>query len=151
MTETSSSSATDLTTARSNRSWPRFILWLVIFLSGVIVGGGTTLLVVRNNVLASIHHPEDMPARLARHLQRMLDLDAQQVQRVEQIFRDRQQALQALRREFQPKIEKELDRVNEEVSTVLRDDQRDKWRSRFRTLRNRWMPALPAGKLIPDA
>jgi hypothetical protein len=144
MTETSSLLQAGAPPATSTRRTSlRVALWLVIFLSGTVVGAGTTVLVIRDQVLTSIHHPEDMPARLARQLQRILDLDQQQAVQVERIFRQRQQALQELRRDVQPRIEREIDLAAEQVSEVLRPDQRAKWQARFRELRAKWLPALP--------
>ncbi|MHB0956652.1 MAG: hypothetical protein ACYC0X_09390 [Pirellulaceae bacterium] len=130
-------------TANGRRVWVRIALWLVIFGSGAIVGGGTTLLVVRNQVLLRIQHPEQMPTTLARQLQWKLSLDDSQRAEVESILYRRQQALQELRREVQPKIEQQLDQTEREISQVLREDQRTKWQTRFRTLRSRWLPPVP--------
>ncbi|MHB8973809.1 MAG: hypothetical protein ACYC3X_16595 [Pirellulaceae bacterium] len=144
MTDASSQpSVAHVPAAPGRRAWLHCVLWLVIFGSGAIVGGGTTLWVVRNRVLVSIRHPEEMPAVLARHLQRMLQLDDQQRVDVEAILQRRQKALQALRRAVQPKIEQELEQAEREISAVLRDDQRTEWQTRFRTLRSRWLPPLP--------
>lgn len=144
MTDVSSQpSMAQVPAAHGRRTWLHCVLWIVIFGSGAIVGGGTTLLVVRNRVLVSIQHPEDMPATLARHLQRMLDLDDQQRVDVETILQRRQKTLQELRRDVQPRIEQELDQAEREISEVLRDDQRTEWQKRFNNLRSRWLPPLP--------
>jgi hypothetical protein len=131
------------TPARRRRGWRHWCLWLVIFSSGAIVGGGSTLLVIRDRVVYHIRHPEEMPDILARQLQRSLGLDESQTARIEQIFRNRQKALQALRRDVQPKIEQELDRTEQEVGEVLSAEQRAQWQARFRRLRDRWLPRLP--------
>lgn len=132
------------------RTWLVVVLWLIIFGSGVVVGAGSTLWVVRNRVLYGIQHPERAPAGLARHLQRMLGLDDAQRAQVEQIFERRQKELQKVRRAFQPEVEAQLDQVEQEVSAVLNDVQRAEWQSRFRELRVRWLPALPPALSGPE-
>lgn len=132
------------------QTWLVVVLWLIIFGSGVVVGAGSTIWVVRNRVLDGIQHPDRAPAGLARHLQRMLDLDDAQRAEVEQIFERRQKELQKVRRAFQPEVEAQLDQVEQEVSAVLNDVQRAEWQTRFRELRNRWLPALPPALSGPE-
>ena len=132
------------------RTWLYVLLWLIIFGSGTVVGAGSTLWIVRNRVLEGIQHPERAPAGLARHLQRMLDLDDTQRDQVEDIFEHRQKELQKVRRAFQPEVEAQLDQVDKEVSAVLNDVQRTEWQSRFRELRDRWLPALPPALSGPE-
>jgi hypothetical protein len=132
------------------RTWLYVVLWLIIFGSGTVVGAGSTLWVVRNRVLDGIQHPERAPAGLARHLQRMLDLDDAQRDQVEHIFERRQKELQKVRRSFQPEVEAQLDQVEQDVSAVLNDVQRAEWQTRFRELRARWLPALPPALSGPE-
>lgn len=124
-------------------SWLRLVLYLVIFASGCVVGAGVTVIVVRNGALFAVHHPEEMPSRIAARMARALSLDDEQTREVECILRERQSALQDIRREFQPQVENELDRLEEQVSAVLNDQQRENWRDRFDYLRRTWVPAPP--------
>ncbi|MBN2476509.1 MAG: hypothetical protein JXB62_17980 [Pirellulales bacterium] len=126
------------------RAWVRLLLSLAIFVSGVVVGAGGTLIVVRNRVLHAVHHPEDMPAVIAARLRRTLSLRDDQAQQVEQILRQRQLALQEIRRRFQPQVETELDAVEAQISAVLDETQRVRWQKHFEHLRRTWMPAPPA-------
>lgn len=150
MNSAAPSERTSLAVVPRRRTWLYVVLWLIIFGSGVVVGAGSTLWVVRNRVLYGLQHPERAPAGLARHLQRMLDLDDTQRAQVEQIFERRQKELQKVRRAFQPEVEAQLDQVEQEVSAVLNDVQRAEWQSRFRELRDRWLPALPPALSGPE-
>ena len=123
----------------------RIVLSLIIFVSGGAAGTGITLLVIRDRVLHAIHHPEEMPALIAHRMRGTLHLSDEQVQQVEKILGRRQLALHAIRREFQPQVERELDRVETEVSAVLDDQQRRNWRERFEQMRGEWIPAPPTG------
>lgn len=119
------------------------LLYVVIFLSGIAVGVGGTLMVVRNRVLHALHHPGDMPSRIADRMQRALSLDDEQTQRVEEIVRQRQARLQDIRREFQPLAEAELDRFEQDVADILNDAQRRQWQEDFSHLREKWVPPVP--------
>jgi len=122
----------------------RVVLSLIIFVSGGAAGTGITLLVIRERVLHAIHHPEEMPALIAHRMRGTLHLSDEQVRQVEEILGRRQLVLQAIRRQFQPQVEGELDRIETEVSAVLDDQQRRNWRERFEQMRGEWIPAPPA-------
>ena len=121
------------------------VLWsLIIFASGGVAGTGITLLVIRDRVLHAIHHPEEMPALIAARMRGNLDLSGAQVLQVESILNRRQLAIQAIRRQFQPQVESELDRVEKEISTVLNDEQHAlRCAQNFEQLRGDWMPSPP--------
>ena len=106
-------------------------------------GTGLTLIAVRNHALHMIHHPEETPTLVARRMRRTLHLSDAQVQQVETIIGQRQCVLHGIRREFQPRVERELDRVEEEISEVLDDEQRAKWQKHFERLRSTWVPSPP--------
>jgi hypothetical protein len=125
------------------RFWIHVLLWFVIFSSGGVVGTGITLLLIRERVLHAIHHPEEMPSLIASQMRGTLHLNAEQVQKVEDVLSRRQLAIQAIRRQFQPQVERELDRVETEISEVLNDQQRVRWRENFEQLRGDWVPPTP--------
>lgn len=134
---------------RRRRLWVRVLLFLVIFACGTATGVGLTLLTLRNRVLYAIHHPEEMPARIAASMRRPLSLTDAQAADIQKILARRQRALQELRRRFQPQVESELDRVEQEVSEVLDESQRARWRRQFGQLRAAWVPSIPSHR--PDA
>jgi hypothetical protein len=125
------------------RLWIGVLLSLVIFVSGGLAGMGTTLIVSRNRVLYAIHHPEQMPSLIAARMRGKLNLSEEQVLQVETILGRRQLAIQAIRRQFQPQVERELDRVEEEIAQVLDDQQRARWHEHFGQLRHTWIPEPP--------
>jgi hypothetical protein len=122
------------------RRWLSVLLGIVIFVSGLAVGGGATFIVLRNRVLQAIRHPEAEPARIADTLRHRLDLTPQQTSQVEEIVRAREGALLKIRRDVQPRVVVELDLVEEQVAGVLNDRQREKWHKLFSELRATWLP-----------
>ena len=126
------------------RRWRLHVLLsLVIFASGGAVGVGATLIVLRSRVLYAIHHPREMPVKIAANMRRPLQLSDEQVRQVEQILSQRQQLLQDIRRRVQPEVEAELDRVEQQVAEVLDNQQRERWHEHFTRLRGIWLPPLP--------
>jgi hypothetical protein len=123
---------------------------LLIFVSGLIVGGGVTLITVRHRALWAIRHPDEVPPRVAAHLRWKLGLSDEQTEQVERIVRKRQQALQEIRREVQPRVTAELDRVESEIDVVLNAGQRTKWHKLFAHLRDTWLPLPPPQPPVPS-
>jgi len=140
---TGTTGTTPEVTARPRRRWLRVVLWLVIFVSGLIAGSGLTLIAVREGVLRAIHHPEEMPAKVAQRLRRPLGLTDEQTEQITQILRRRQKALSGIRRHYQPEVEHQLDLLEAEIGAVLDDRQRETWRRIFESKRRTWTPPMP--------
>jgi len=128
------------------RLWVSVLLWFVILGSGFVIGAGATLIAIRNGVLHRIHHPDEIPPRVAARLQRDLDLSDEQTQQVAEILRRRQMALQSIRRQWQPQVEQQLDLLQEEVGEVLGEEQQEKWETRFNQFRRTWIPRVPPAR-----
>jgi len=125
------------------RRWLTVLLLLVIFFSGSVLGGGGMFVFLRNRALHVLHHPEDGPARMANRLRSKLGLSAEQTRQVEEILRQRQLALQAIRREVQPRVVAELNEVERQIAAVLDDAQQEKWHAIFTRLCDTWIPDVP--------
>jgi len=142
---TENSETASATAARPRRRiWLRLVLTLVIFLSGVLVGTGTTVLVIRNRALGVIHHPETMPQRMVNRLRWPLGLSDEQAAELKRVFERRQASLQRLQRRFQPKFEAELDQIEAEVAEALDEEQQRRWQQYFGHIRRTWVPPVPA-------
>ena len=125
------------------RRWVRVVAALLIFLGGMVCGGGLTVIVAVRNIRHAIHHPEEVPARITRYLTRRLDLTSDQAEQVEALIARRQANLQAIRRDAQPRVESELSALHAEIGQVLTPDQRAKWDDIFDEAVDRWMPPPP--------
>ena len=137
-------SSTGLQSPRRRGKWKTVALGLAILLCGILIGAGGTVICVQKILVHAIHHPEEAPARITARLRKKLDLSDDQAVRVKAILSERQKAIQAIRRETQPKVMKEFEKTKEEVASILTPDQARLWRSRFEQLQRRWIPVLPA-------
>ena len=130
--------------APPKRRWLRSLfLGLVILICGMLIVSGVTLVGVQRILLHAVHHPEEAPARITARAQKKLGLSADQAAKVKAILVERQKALQALRRQWQPKVREELKRTRDEVAAVLTPEQATAWRNRAEELERRWLPVLP--------
>ncbi|MBI2195263.1 MAG: hypothetical protein HYU36_25055 [Planctomycetes bacterium] len=131
---------TRLTPLSKPRRWKTLFLATVLFLSGIALGGGAAVWLIRRQVIYALHHPEEAPGRILPILRRRLDLTDDQARKVKEILHRRQASLQDIRREVQPRVEAELDLVEKEVADVLDDGQKEKWHKNLRSLRATWTP-----------
>jgi hypothetical protein len=107
------------------------------------IGSGATVIVVYKMVVHAIRHPEEAPARITERVRNKLDLTDEQAAKVKEIVARRQKAIQAIRREMQPRIEKEVDGARDEVAALLDPEKARKWRERVDLLKDTWLPAPP--------
>lgn len=135
---------------RRRRTWLMVVLGMVILLSGMVIGGGLTVFWLQKKLLYMIHHPEDAPATIAAHVQSKFDLSDEQAEKIEQILRTRQKVIQAIRREFQPKIMAELEVARDEVAAVMPPEKAREWQTYYDTMREAWVPPPPGASPEPE-
>jgi hypothetical protein len=129
------------------RRWLRLFAALLIFFAGMVCGSGATFVVAIRNIQRFIHHPEEVPPRITKYLKRRLDLSSGQADQIEPMIAMTQSHLQAIRRENQPRVARELSILHDQISQVLTDDQRDKWDQIYDDALDRWMPPPPPATL----
>jgi hypothetical protein len=131
------------TTLRPRRRWLRVLAALLIFLGGMVCGGGLTVIVAVHNIRYAVRHPETVPPRIAKYLKRQLDLTPDQATQVEALIAQTQRHLQEIRRRNQPEVAMELANLRQQVGNILTVDQRDKWDAIFDQAVDRWLPPPP--------
>ncbi|MHB1035751.1 MAG: hypothetical protein ACYC35_12870 [Pirellulales bacterium] len=128
---------------KRKRRWLRLVLMAIIFLSGVVIGAGSSVLFVHHRMVQVFQHPDQERERLVAAVRRHLGLSDEQTEKVERIFLKRQAALEAIRRDMHPRIAAELDGLDRDMTAVLDADQAVKWRTRFEFFRHTWFPPPP--------
>ncbi len=126
--------------ARRRRIWVSVLLGLVIFASGVIVGGGATIVGIVHLRYKGPPSPEKVSTWITCRLCRELKLNDEQTEQVKNILQQRITSLQAIRYRVQPEIDVQLDALEEQIGDVLDDRQREKWRKIFAQRRRHWAP-----------
>jgi len=116
------------------------LLALVIFVSGVLVGGGLTFKVITSGFKRSFQDPAVSAERITHREKKKLDLtDAQAVQFHRIIF-ERQKAFQSLRKQVRPQLEAQIEKTRQELAAVLTPEQARKWEKRFGRFMKFWLP-----------
>jgi len=134
---------------RRRRAWPMVLLGAVILFSGMVIGGGMTLLWVQRRIVYMIHHPENAPATITAHVRSKFGLTDEQAKQVEAVLQARQKGIQAIRREFQPKIMVQVELARDEVAAVLTPEQAQEWKAYFDSMRKKWVPPPPGADAEP--
>lgn len=129
----------------ASRRWPRLLLLLLTFASGVVVGAVGGARVMRDQMLAVLQHPEGAPDRILSHLRSELVLNDDQARKVEEIVRRRHAAMESVRAESYPQQLLHFTAIRTEVAEILTDDQRARWTDLCKTLEERYLPATPRG------
>jgi len=99
---------------------------------------------IRHHVQQAMLFPEERLQKIAARLQKKLDLTDGQTAQVRDIFLERNDALQAIRREVHPRVVEEMDRMYQDVAALLDQDQARTWKRMYYLLRRNVPPPLPA-------
>jgi len=128
-----------LPTAPKRRRWVSWLLSAVIFASGFLVGGGATLLFLRNRAIDRWKHPQEAASQDAARLQRLLGLSDQQRAQVEKVLLARQASIRR-------GVVAELDGLEKDVSDLLDPAQKHAWHDICSRLRNTWLQPPPQNR-----
>jgi TolA-binding protein len=129
--------------------WP-VLLALVIFVSGVLVGGGLTFKIITSGLKRSFQDPEVSAERITNRMKKRLDLTEEQVVQVRRIILERQKAFQSMRKQVRPQLEAQIEKTRQELAAVLSPEQARKWEKRFGRFLKFWLPPQP-GDPPPDS
>ena len=129
--------------------WP-VLLALVIFVSGVVVGGGLTFKIITSGFKRSFQDPEVSAERITNRMKRRLDLTDEQFVQVRRIILERQKAFQSMRKQVRPQLEAQIEKTRQELAAVLSPEQARKWEKRFGQFLKFWLPPQP-GDPPPDS
>jgi hypothetical protein len=116
------------------------LLTLVVFVSGMFVGGAVTINVLWNRLVYNLHNPENIPARVAERTSQILGLDAEQETAVREIITRQHGKIAAIRQENYPRVNQILEELRSEVAAELTPDQADRWNSIFMELHSKLFP-----------
>jgi len=129
--------------------WLSILLGFVIFICGMILGGSGALILEKKLILHSLHHPEEFPGKMAEHMKKKLGLTDAQQDRILEILTRRQQRLQTLQKEVQPRFEAEFEAVQVEINDVLAPEQARRYNAWFDKVRKAWTPPIPGEDETP--
>ena len=110
------------------------LLSAVILVAGIVIGSAGTTLLIRNNS----HRPPRPGAasakRITDKLKDRLELSDEQFAKIEPIIKAHMDKLREIQQQARPQIEGEVNQMKEEISTLLTDDQKQKWEKHMKYL-----------------
>ncbi len=130
------------TPAPTRSVWPIVLLCAVIFLAGGIVGAGLAVYSVIDGAKQALQNPEEMPRRIARRMQRRLDLTDTQAERVRAIVETHQADLLGLRATALEGADPILDTMRDEIATELGPAGADGFLQHWGRMRDEWAPRM---------
>ena len=105
-------------------------LGMALLLSGILMGAGGMFFWGRKLVLQNIRRGAD-PARITAHLEKTLDLNAEQKLKVEEILNTHMPKLREIRRSKYVLIRQEIKAMNEEIAAILDERQVKIWEEKM--------------------
>ncbi len=129
--------------AKPRRRLRPILLALVIFICGVLVGGGLSFKVVTAGYKRAFQDPDFLAEKIVHRMERRLDLSSDQVKRVREIILEQQRAFQNLHKEFRPRLASQIEKTRRELAKVLTPEQARKWERTFVRMQRFWLPPLP--------
>jgi uncharacterized protein YneF (UPF0154 family) len=109
----------------------QIIVGVIIFISGIVVGSGGTVALLKNRVIWIHRHPRIEAAHIAKEIASQYGLKDEQTQRVEQIFNSRFQTRTTIRQEYEAKMETENQKLVAEMKEILSPEQFQRWNKDF--------------------
>jgi len=105
--------------------WKVSIIVALIFVVGYLAGIGT-LISLWYFKFSPLSYMGD-PTRIMSRLNKTLNLNQEQKETVEQIVQQTRKDLINLRDEVKPKIRRRIEQARDEITTILNDEQRNKF------------------------
>jgi len=122
------------------RLWLRWVLPVVTFACGCLVGVGVTVTLTEWGVLNTMRRPGPDPQRIIAELKKELDLSPEQEQSVAKIVRAHDARMQQRHREMHPRLDADIKAFEAEMGAILNDAQRVKWQARCERMHSRFPP-----------
>ncbi len=116
-------------------------LWIicavVILISGIAIGTGTTMLLIKHRIIW-IGHPHKDAAAIAKKISEKYKLSQQQTTAVEAIFEEAFQRKQLQREEMRKKRDEEAQILIAEMKDILTPQQFERWDKDFQAMKDRY-------------
>jgi len=125
---------------RKLHRWRMAFFGLAILLAGIVIGAASTLMLVRPHPIGWPDGPEFVSERMLRGLQHQLHLSSEQADEIESILQKYMRKLNDIRMDARPQIVEQLRLMNEEISAVLTEQQKQVWQDSLHQLQRQLQP-----------
>jgi len=122
-------------------SWKIILALFLIFICGIVIGTGGTLIIERAIIKRSIENPQRAKLMLVHRFARQYNLTKEQKESIAMIIADEASKLAEIRMSVAPEVESVLNDAQKRIGAELDESQRqkfergfDKWLERFRRI-----------------
>jgi hypothetical protein len=122
---------------RHKQSLLRIICAVIILISGIVIGAGGTILLVKHRVIW-IGHPHKNAADITKEISEKYGLNQQQTKQVEEIFNKAFQQRELYDEEMDKKRDADTQIMIAEMNNVLTPAQFERWNKDFQTMREKF-------------
>ena len=129
----------------TRRAWgmPGLLMSAVFLLSGAIIGGTVTFLMIYEPERFGPPVPGEMPAKIVRKLRGDLALDESQAKQIQEIFVRGEREMDVIREKLAPEMDAHRAKLEEEVAALLRPEQLEAWREKCLEMKERFEARRP--------
>jgi len=112
---------------------------LVILIAGIAIGAASTVILVRpDKTFPGPDDPAWASLMMAGRLENILDLTPEQKEEIRLISKTAFGALHAIQEKAKPEIEKIVKDMNDKISKILSEEQREKWQRELEDFQRRF-------------
>jgi FtsZ-binding cell division protein ZapB len=116
--------------------WRMAFFGLIILVAGIAIGGSSMLIFAPEKIIKPPRGHEFASGRMVGQLRRELRLSPEQAEKIEPILKEHMETLHNIRIDAQDQIGEALEQMNEQISSILTDRQKQMWQKRLRHLQS---------------
>ena len=117
-------------------NWRMAFFGLIILTAGIVIGGSSMLIFAPKKLIKPPRAPEFASGRMVGQLRRELRLSPEQAEKIDPILKEHMEALNNIRIDAQDQIGEALEQMNEQISSILTERQKQMWETRLRHLQS---------------
>ncbi len=116
----------------------KILLWLIIFISGIAIGAGGTIMLIKQRVIwIGVSHPHKDANDIAKEISEKYDLNSQQTTQVGQIINKAFQQKKIYDAEEDKRHEADIQTLIADMNSVLTGQQFERWNKDFQAMRDK--------------
>jgi gas vesicle protein len=120
--------------------WRMAFFGLVILMAGIVIGGSSVLIFAPKRLIKSPPGPEFNSTIMIPPLQRALDLNPEQTEKIQPILDKYMQKLNTIRTEARSEIAETLKQMNQDITAILTNGQKQLWQREIERLQSELRP-----------
>lgn len=128
---------------RKLHRWRMAFFGLVILLAGIVIGAASMLILAPHRLMRPPQGPEIASERMIPRLRHLLGLSSEQMEKLEPILQKHMQRLHEIRMGARSEITEQLHQMNEEISALLTEEQKQLWQQNLHHLQRQLRPPGP--------